>query len=336
LKNSIKKVFAVIFLVFFSFSNLFVFSVLSASSISISIATTSNSVAKGGTFTISLKAIVSADNAVANIDGLILSYDKENYEVADTFSRTGFKITDTNGKVNIYYNQLKSPDFDILNRSFEIPITFKVKSTAQVGASSAFSISNLNLYKLANGKFEKLNVTTNPSSVVVSIANLKSNNSMLKSLSLKEASLVPIFSRTNFEYNASVSTSFTKVNVEYITDDENATVKVVGNTDLTKEINTVMIVVTAQDGSSSTYKINVKKAQTVAGENENSNTENAGEIEVLQLKIKDLELRNLIVILIFSFILLALTSYVLVDKFGHKWFKTEKVQEKKRLKIDKE
>lgn len=87
----------------------------------------------------------------------------------------------------------------------------------------------------------------------------KSDNKNLKSLTVTPEGLSPKFSTNVTEYAMSVGTSTEKIEVEAIPEDNKAKVSISGNEDLEVGENTVEIKVTAEDGTSKTYKIVVTK-----------------------------------------------------------------------------
>lgn len=94
---------------------------------------------------------------------------------------------------------------------------------------------------------------------------VKSSDSALKSLTVSSSSieLVP----STLEYNIDVSSSVSTIEIQAVPNDTKATVKLPDNLSLETGLNTFLIVVTAEDGSTTTYKINVNKLETVLSEN---------------------------------------------------------------------
>lgn len=87
----------------------------------------------------------------------------------------------------------------------------------------------------------------------------KSDNKNLKSLTVTPEGLSPKFSTNVTEYAMSVGTSTEKIEIEAIPEDNKAKVSILGNKDLEVGENIVEIKVTAEDGTSKTYKIVVTK-----------------------------------------------------------------------------
>ena len=88
----------------------------------------------------------------------------------------------------------------------------------------------------------------------------KSSNSNLESLQIAEGVFSPEFAKNVYEYAVIVPNEITKLNIAATQEHSRATVKVVGNEELQVGDNTVEIIVTAEDGSTSTYKIYATRA----------------------------------------------------------------------------
>lgn len=84
-----------------------------------------------------------------------------------------------------------------------------------------------------------------------------SKNNRLKSLSVDGYSLEPEFSNDVKEYTVNVPSEVTKVNINAQVEDGTASLSGAGEKELNEGINTFDIVVTAQNGSSNTFKLNI-------------------------------------------------------------------------------
>ena len=85
----------------------------------------------------------------------------------------------------------------------------------------------------------------------------KSTDSSLKGLSVEEGAITPEFNKDVKEYTLTVPNEIGGANVTAIPNDSKATVSVTGNVGLKEGENTVTILVTAEDGSTSKYLIRV-------------------------------------------------------------------------------
>lgn len=94
---------------------------------------------------------------------------------------------------------------------------------------------------------------------------VKSNDSSLKSLTVSSGSID--FVPSTLEYNLEVSSSVSTIEIQAVPNDTKATVKLPDKLSLVTGLNTFTIVVTAEDGSTTTYKINVNKLEDIISEN---------------------------------------------------------------------
>ena len=90
-----------------------------------------------------------------------------------------------------------------------------------------------------------------------------SNNNYLSSLSVDGYEIT--FNRNTTEYNITIPEEVTSVKVNAVTDDKNATFKVIGANDLVNGHNNVKVVVEAENGSEKTYVIDVFREGEVKG-----------------------------------------------------------------------
>lgn len=86
----------------------------------------------------------------------------------------------------------------------------------------------------------------------------KSSNNLLDSLTINNAKMSPAFSKDVTSYSITVPKDVNKLDLDYKLSDSKASVKVVGNDNLKSNKNNVVeIIVTAEDGSTKTYTLNV-------------------------------------------------------------------------------
>lgn len=102
---------------------------------------------------------------------------------------------------------------------------------------------------------KKKNPTTKPTE------NNKNEDNKLKSLIVNNAKMSPAFAPDTLTYNVVVAKDVTRLDLKYVTNDAKATVKIEGNSNLKEnEKNVVKVIVTAEDGSTRTYILNVTKS----------------------------------------------------------------------------
>ena len=82
-----------------------------------------------------------------------------------------------------------------------------------------------------------------------------SNDSSLKSLTLEEFDITPLFKSNKYEYEIKLPYKFEKINIIAEASNKNAKITGIGRRYLNEGINEYEVVVTATDGSASTYKI---------------------------------------------------------------------------------
>jgi hypothetical protein len=97
----------------------------------------------------------------------------------------------------------------------------------------------------------------------ITVTRLSSSNADLSSLALSSGSLSPSFNKDTLDYTASVDNSVSKLYIAAAADDSTASVKINGSTSgyvtLVVGSNTVSILVTAEDGTTKTYRITVTR-----------------------------------------------------------------------------
>lgn len=99
-----------------------------------------------------------------------------------------------------------------------------------------------------------------------------SDNANLKSLTIDVEGLTPDFNKNVIDYYLVVGLEVESINVEAVVDDNNATYYVEGNEEIKEGQNTIKVVVTAENGETKTYKINVTKTDNVELTNANLKT----------------------------------------------------------------
>lgn len=101
----------------------------------------------------------------------------------------------------------------------------------------------------------------------------ESTNNDLASLSITDYQISPEFNKNTRNYYVAIPTTVSSVEVNAQAESAKATLKITGNTQLTKTENTIQIVVTSAKGKKKTYKITVTKQK-----------ENALKLQSLEIK----------------------------------------------------
>lgn len=129
------------------------------------------------------------------------------------------------------------------------------------------NVSFVNSSKVSNSKFSYNNYVDNEvRAFVISL----SNDSYIESLVVKGYDIG--FDRNVFEYDVLVGYGVKTLDLNVILSDVDASYEVIGNSDFKVGNNVVSIVVTALDGSTSTYTINVNRAEEDVLEDNSSNS----------------------------------------------------------------
>lgn len=93
----------------------------------------------------------------------------------------------------------------------------------------------------------------------------ESSNSRLESLQIAEGAISPEFSSSVKEYTISVPNEITKLSIAAVPADSKATTRINGNDELKIGENEIEVIVTAEDGSKTTYVIKAIRAEAELG-----------------------------------------------------------------------
>ena len=97
--------------------------------------------------------------------------------------------------------------------------------------------------------------------IFVTRGNNQNTNANLKSLVIANTELAPTFDSNNINYAVEYPKDLEQLEIEAVPEDEEATVNIIGNEDLTEITQTIEVQVTAQDGQTQkTYYVIAKKA----------------------------------------------------------------------------
>ena len=144
---------------------------------------------------------------------------------------------------------------DVANvKSKTYTFTFKAKSSG----TGSVTIKNSSGYSLNKDALSFTNGSKN--FTLMTQAELEatySKNNYLSSLSIDGYKISPNFDKNILEYNLEVENGIESVVIKASREDSTATVKGTGEVSLEEGLNTFSIVVTAQNGSTRTYKLNV-------------------------------------------------------------------------------
>ena len=98
-------------------------------------------------------------------------------------------------------------------------------------------------------------VAKNTSNNTVDINKNYSKNNYLNSLNIEGYELNSAFNKETLEYNVELEPGTEKINISATVEDKKASIKGIGEVNVTEGINTIEIIVTAENGNERTYKI---------------------------------------------------------------------------------
>lgn len=159
------------------------------------------------------------------------------------------------GQDTIYYEK-----FDIKNFSHQYMTNVLAPRSEATRAKKAYSTSTLNntTFKFSIPVYDNM-----PSSRCIIPDGNQSSNNWLRGLSVDGYSLTPTFSSDTTDYSLIVENEVKSIDVSASAADTNASVSGRGSHRLSVGNNTINIVVTAEDGGTRTYTINVVRKEAV-------------------------------------------------------------------------
>ncbi len=135
-------------------------------------------------------------------------------------------------------------------------LTFKVSPSAAVGKKFDVSVSDV---VFSDGERD---ISAGGCSYSTSIARPLSANCFLSSLSIKDVTITPEFASGVTEYSAEVAENVETVEIDAKTQDANANWTVASNAVAPGETTPVSVVVTAENGTTRTYIINITRPKS--------------------------------------------------------------------------
>lgn len=184
----------------------------------------------------------------------VLSYDKNQLELTGTSQKigNGWAVEFGDNTFVAYDNNLAKP---INSNTALFTVSFKVKSSVAVGTTVKVSYTEV---AATDGSSESSIGTVTYSATIAAPASTDNN---LKSLTVTNATISPAFSADTTSYTAEVPFSVSKLDVKAEANDSKAKVSV-NSPNLTPGSTTkVTVTVTAENGSTKTYTISVKREQ---------------------------------------------------------------------------
>ncbi len=239
---------------------------------SFSISSSSKSLTKGETTTISITANNCAGQfSISSSNPSVVSISSSSAWL-DNSSTTITLTAKSAGKANITITAVDVTDTDLNDITGSKTCTVTVTEptpppqTNTGGGSSGGSSSNSNSNNNSSGsttnkKPTNTTTTTKPSNKPATKEEEKSNDSSLASLAVAEGILLPEFNKDIKEYILTVPNEVTMINVAAKTSDQKSSYVVTGNTELKEGENIVTITVKAEDGTTTDYVIKVTRVR---------------------------------------------------------------------------
>lgn len=213
-----------------------------ASSATVSFGTDSNSIKAGQKFTLTI-VVDSSDGNITGVEARI-TYDESMVEVVSSD-----EYVKGNAGLLVLKDESESGDS---TKNYEI--TFKALKKGNV----KFECSDTPV--VTDEENGQMSVSTKNLSVTIGAAADSNADSSLAVLDINQGTLNPQFDPAVYSYTASVPFETDKLFVDaQPTDASKATVAVVGNNELKVGANSVIVTVTAEDGSTTDYSITVMK-----------------------------------------------------------------------------
>lgn len=221
----------------------------------------------GETSTVSVY-VVAENGTTATYNITVTRQDnRSNNNTLKTLTFNGKNIALTNTQSNAYTltvnNDVTSADVKAVSDDANAKVEITGVSSLKVG-SNIFTIK----VTAENESIRTYKLTVIRKNASGDITNL-SNNAFLKSLTISNYNIN--FDKDVFKYNLEVENNVSKLNIKYVVEDSKAQATMDGSTELKEGLNTINILVIAENGETSTYVIQVtRKAKNYEVENKES------------------------------------------------------------------
>lgn len=186
-----------------------------------------------------------------------------------------------NGSSSVYVNSNVKVTINFNNIAGRFKITSSDSNVLSGGAEDFYDNQSISLYFKANsagtatitvtpigkvGDYDNeeytggsrsltINVKKKNTQTTIDINKNYSKNNYLKSLSIEGYEINPTFNKDILEYSVELEPGAEIIKINAVTEESTASVKGVGDVTVTEGINTINIVVTAENGNERTYKI---------------------------------------------------------------------------------
>ncbi len=198
--------------------------------------------------TVTLPVVVSSSNKINGAQAVI-TVDGDDFEVLIKKTTSSYKLETGSNNFLVYTGSLSK---FIPNKGTAAKIYVKAKSTATPGATATLTLKKVYLSTLQNDVLDDetcANYTT-----TLTVGEPKSTNNYLSSLEVTGYTIA--FDKDTTTYSIKVNEPGSALKVNYVAEDEKATVKVSSPT-LVEGTNKITVTVTAESGAKRVYTINV-------------------------------------------------------------------------------
>ncbi len=197
----------------------------------------STGIASGGTITLTFKA-----TSASNLIGLkaTLNYDKDKLELVSSNGSNGFNLT-VGTNIVVDSTDGKSGTFTYATLKFKAKANFKIGESTIVSITNVTGTSNM---KTVSGGTSKITI------------KMKSTDNNLDDLKI-DGKTITNFKSSTTNYKITVNNDVSTINITASPSSALATVKGTGTKKLNIYNNSFKIIVTAENGSTKTYTLNV-------------------------------------------------------------------------------
>lgn len=199
----------------------------------------SSSVVVGNRITVNVN--LSSGSAIGSWE-MELNYDKSYLQLVSSSAEAG----------GTYMNGVTSSASGVRNKSYSFTFKALKSGSTRVSISSYYVVALDESTMSINASSKSIRIMTQQE---LEASYSKDNN--LKSLSVEGYELDKEFNKDTLEYTVNVPTGTTKVVVNASKNDNKASVSGAGEIEVTEGLNTIPIIVTAQNGSEKTYTLTV-------------------------------------------------------------------------------
>lgn len=137
-----------------------------------------------------------------------------------------------------------------------ITMYFTAKSAGKATITlNAVDVADTSGNEFSGSRSITINVVNKTSKPSVDVNKKYSKNNYLSKLDIDNYELTPEFDKDTLEYKVELEPGTEKINITASLEDRSASVKGVGEVEITEGVNTINVVVTAENGNERTYKI---------------------------------------------------------------------------------